>query len=39
MSGKEKAPEDTKEASQKEKSNDEPEVLKFSPEEEAVSIN
>lgn len=39
MSDKEKASENTKEAPQDEKPNDEPEVLRFPPEEEAVSNN
>lgn len=39
MSDKEKASEITKEAPPDEKPNDEPEVLRFPPEEEAVSIN
>ncbi|KAL7795135.1 hypothetical protein V8C37DRAFT_408822 [Trichoderma ceciliae] len=38
MSDKERAPKDTQEASQKEKPDDEPEVLKFSPEEEAALL-
>jgi hypothetical protein len=39
MSDKDKEPTSTKDVSQKEKPNDEPEVVKFSPEEEAVSPN
>jgi hypothetical protein len=39
MSDTDKASENTKEASQDEKPNDEPEVLRFPPEEEAVSTN
>ncbi|KAL7944296.1 hypothetical protein V8C42DRAFT_326402 [Trichoderma barbatum] len=38
MSDKEKAPADTKEVSQKEKPDDEPEVVRFSPEEEAALL-
>ncbi|EHK24359.1 uncharacterized protein TRIVIDRAFT_145502 [Trichoderma virens Gv29-8] len=39
MSDKDKAPTNTKEVSQKEKPDDEPEVVKFSPEEEAADAN
>lgn len=39
MSDKEKAPENTKEAPQDEKLTDEPEVVRFPPEEEAVSVD
>lgn len=39
MSDKEKVSENTTKAPQDEKPNDEPEVLRFPPEEEAVSIN
>lgn len=39
MSDKEEVPTSTKDVSQKEKPDDEPEVVKFSPKEEAVSPN
>jgi hypothetical protein len=39
MSDKGKVPTNTKEVSQTEKPEDEPEVVKFSPEEEAVSTD
>lgn len=39
MVDKEESPENAKEAPQDDKLNDEPEVVKFPPEEEAVSVN